>query len=53
MPHAREKGCRCNFSRENFNDFIAGKWRHNSDCQAQLYENLPNTRLLTEAMRLV
>lgn len=53
MPVAQSRGCHCEFSRENFNDFIKGKWKHDKDCKAKLYENLPNAEKLIQSLRLV
>ena len=51
MPTAHEKGCTCEFSKADFDDFIAYKWHHKQGCPAPLEENLPNPAGLMEAMR--
>lgn len=53
MPAAKEEGCTCEFSREDFDDFISYKWSHKAGCPSPKYECLPNPAGLMEAMRHV
>lgn len=51
MPLARKVGCKCPFSKADFQDFIEHKWSHEENCPAPLYENLPNPGKLMETLR--
>lgn len=53
MPIAQAEGCQCEFSREDFDDFINYKWSHKQGCPAPKEECLPNAAVLMEAMRHV
>lgn len=53
MPLAHEKGCKCEFTKADFQDFIDGKWSHKPGCPSPSYECLPNAAGLIEAMRHV
>lgn len=48
MPLARKQGCKCEFSREQYE---RGNWQHKSGCPAPLIECLPNAANLMAALR--